>query len=81
AETDTAVWQQILGVNLMGVVHFTKWSSQAMIARGQGAIVNVASVAGVRSGAGGNAYSASKAAVINLTMTSACDLAPWAIRV
>ncbi|MDE1140093.1 MAG: glucose 1-dehydrogenase [Paraburkholderia tropica] len=81
AETDTAVWQQILGVNLMGVVHFTKWTSQAMIARGQGAIVNVASVAGVRSGAGGNAYSASKAAVINLTMTSACDLAPWAIRV
>lgn len=81
AETDTAVWQQILSVNLMGVVHFSKWAAQAMIARGQGAIVNVASVAGVRSGAGGNAYSASKAAVINLTMTSACDLAPSQIRV
>ncbi|WP_322012150.1 SDR family NAD(P)-dependent oxidoreductase [Paraburkholderia sp. J12] len=81
SETKTAVWQQILGVNLMGVVHFTKWASRSMIERGRGAIVNTASVAGVRSGAGGNAYSASKAAVINLTMTSACDLAPWHIRV
>uniref|UniRef100_UPI0025FAE073 SDR family NAD(P)-dependent oxidoreductase n=1 Tax=Rhodoferax sp. UBA5149 TaxID=1947379 RepID=UPI0025FAE073 len=46
-----------------------------------GAIVNTASVAGVRSGAGGNAYSASKAAVISLTMTSACDLGEWNVRV
>lgn len=81
SDTHTEVWQQILAVNLMGVVHFTKWASRSMIARGRGAIVNTASVAGVRSGAGGNAYSASKAAVINLTMTSACDLAPWHIRV
>lgn len=81
SQTRTDVWQQILAVNLMGVVHFTKWASQPMIERGSGAIVNTASVAGVRSGAGGNAYSASKAAVINLTMTSACDLAPWHIRV
>ncbi|WP_028227958.1 SDR family NAD(P)-dependent oxidoreductase [Paraburkholderia ferrariae] len=81
SETKTDVWQHVLGVNLMGVVHFTKWASRIMIERGRGAIVNTASVAGVRSGAGGNAYSASKAAVINLTMTSACDLAPWHIRV
>lgn len=81
SETRTDVWQQILAVNLMGVVHFTKWASRPMIERRRGAIVNTASVAGVRSGAGGNAYSASKAAVINLTMTSACDLAPWHIRV
>jgi meso-butanediol dehydrogenase/(S,S)-butanediol dehydrogenase/diacetyl reductase len=81
AETQTEVWSKIIAVNLMGVVHFTKWASRGMIERERGAIVNTASVAGVRSGAGGNAYSASKAAVINLTMTSACDLGQWGIRV
>jgi NAD(P)-dependent dehydrogenase (short-subunit alcohol dehydrogenase family) len=81
AQTQTDLWSKILAVNLMGAVHFTKWASRGMIERGRGAIVNTASVAGVRSGAGGNAYSASKAAVINLTMTSACDLGQWGIRV
>lgn len=80
-ETDTAVWQQILAVNVMGAVHFTKHAARPMRAQRSGAIVNTASVAGVRSGAGGNAYSASKAAVISLTMTSACDLGEWNVRV
>jgi meso-butanediol dehydrogenase/(S,S)-butanediol dehydrogenase/diacetyl reductase len=61
-------------------VNFTKYAARAMKAAG-GAIVNTASVAGIRSGAGGNAYSASKAAVINFTQTSACDLGQWNIRV
>lgn len=80
-DTDTAVWQQILAVNVMGAVHFTKYVSRGMRDQGSGAIVNTASVAGVRSGAGGNAYSASKAAVINLTQTTACDLGEWNVRV
>ncbi|MCP4667387.1 MAG: SDR family oxidoreductase, partial [Deltaproteobacteria bacterium] len=49
--------------------------------RRSGAIVNTASVAGIRSGAGGNAYSASKAALINFTRTSACDLGAYHVRV
>ncbi|HJV85192.1 MAG TPA: SDR family oxidoreductase [Noviherbaspirillum sp.] len=80
-DTDTEVWQRILAVNLMGAVHFTKYAARIMCEQHGGAIVNTASVAGVRSGAGGNAYSASKAAVINLTMTSACDLGEWNVRV
>ena len=80
-ETNTEVWQQILMVNVMGAVNFTKYAARIMRDQRQGAIVNTASVAGVRSGAGGNAYSASKAAVINLTMTSACDLGEWNVRV
>jgi meso-butanediol dehydrogenase/(S,S)-butanediol dehydrogenase/diacetyl reductase len=79
-EQDTAEWRKVLDVNLMGVVNFTKYAARAMKAAG-GAIVNTASVAGIRSGAGGNAYSASKAAVINFTQTSACDLGQWNIRV
>lgn len=80
-ETDTAIWQRILSVNIMGAVHFTKYAARIMREQRGGAIVNTASVAGVRSGAGGNAYSASKAAVINLTMTSACDLGESNVRV
>lgn len=74
-------WQKIISVNLYGVMLFTKYASRQMEKQGQGAIVNTASVAGIRSGAGGNAYSASKAGVINFTMTSACDLGAHNIRV
>ncbi|MFZ6647501.1 SDR family NAD(P)-dependent oxidoreductase [Undibacterium sp. TJN25] len=80
-ETDTAVWQNIMAVNVMGAVHFTKYAARSMREQRSGAVVNTASVAGVRSGAGGNAYSASKAAVINFTMTTACDLGEWNVRV
>jgi NAD(P)-dependent dehydrogenase (short-subunit alcohol dehydrogenase family) len=52
-----------------------------MMARKSGVIVNTSSVAGIRGGAGGNAYSASKAALINFTMTSACDLGEYSVRV
>ena len=80
-EQDLATWQRVMAVNLYGTVNFTKHVGRAMQARAKGAIVNTASVAGVRSGAGGNAYSASKAGVINFTQTAACDLGQWGIRV
>jgi meso-butanediol dehydrogenase/(S,S)-butanediol dehydrogenase/diacetyl reductase len=80
-ETSASIWQQILSINIMGAVHFTKYAARVMREQRGGAIVNTASVAGIRSGAGGNAYSASKAALINLTMTSACDLGEWNVRV
>lgn len=74
-------WQKVINVNLFGVMLFTKYAARQMREQGSGAIVNTASVAGIRSGAGGNAYSASKAGVINFTMTAACDLGEWNIRV
>ena len=80
-EQSLETWQKIISVNLYGVMLFTKYASRQMIEQGQGAIVNTASVAGIRSGAGGNAYSASKAGVINFTMTSACDLGGSNVRV
>ncbi|WP_087720719.1 SDR family NAD(P)-dependent oxidoreductase [Salinicola salarius] len=81
AEQERGEWERVLGVNLIGTMLFIKHVAPSMQARGQGSIVNTASVAGIRSGAGGNAYSASKAAVINLTMTSACDLGEFNVRV
>jgi NAD(P)-dependent dehydrogenase (short-subunit alcohol dehydrogenase family) len=74
-------WHRVYDVNVMGPVYTTKYIVKHMKERGSGSIVNIASVAGVRSGAGGNAYSASKAALINFTQTSACELGGSNIRV
>ncbi|PCM44388.1 SDR family NAD(P)-dependent oxidoreductase [Marinobacter sp. ANT_B65] len=74
-------WDKVLSVNLIGTMLLIKHVAPHMQARKLGSIVNTASVAGVRSGAGGNAYSASKAGVINLTMTAACDLGDCNVRV
>jgi meso-butanediol dehydrogenase / (S,S)-butanediol dehydrogenase / diacetyl reductase len=80
-DQDLDEWRTVMAVNLYGTMLFTKYVARAMREAGRGAIVNTASVAGIRSGAGGNAYSASKAGVINFTQTSACDLGQWGIRV
>jgi len=80
-EQEGETWHQVYDVNVMGAVYGTKHVAAHMKERGEGAIVNIASVAGIRSGAGGNAYSASKAALINFTQTSACDLGAFNIRV
>ncbi|EON92253.1 3-oxoacyl-ACP reductase [Marinobacter lipolyticus SM19] len=78
---DRDEWEKVLSVNLIGTMLFIKHVAPHMQARKLGSIVNTASVAGIRSGAGGNAYSASKAGVINLTMTAACDLGTDNVRV
>ncbi|MBL1240221.1 MAG: SDR family oxidoreductase [OCS116 cluster bacterium] len=74
-------WKRVMEVNVYGGMMFTDAVAPYMIAAKGGAIVNTASVAGIRAGAGGNAYSASKAAVINMTKTAACDFGSHGIRV
>ena len=78
---DAEDWRKVFEVNLLGAVYGTKHVAVHMRERRSGSIVNTASVAGVRSGAGGNAYSASKAALINFTQTAACDLGGYNVRV
>jgi meso-butanediol dehydrogenase/(S,S)-butanediol dehydrogenase/diacetyl reductase len=78
---DAGDWRRVMEVNVMGAVFATKHVARHMQERRSGAIVNTGSVAGIRSGAGGNAYSASKAALINFTQTSACDLGGYNVRV
>jgi meso-butanediol dehydrogenase/(S,S)-butanediol dehydrogenase/diacetyl reductase len=80
-EQDAAAWIKTYEVNVMGAVYTTKYAAPSMMANKSGAIVNVASVAGMRSGAGNNAYSASKAGLISFTQTSACDLGGFGVRV
>jgi NAD(P)-dependent dehydrogenase (short-subunit alcohol dehydrogenase family) len=74
-------WQEILRVNLVGPFLAVKHAAPLMKERGRGSIICTASVAGVRAGAGGPAYSASKAGVINLVQVAATQLAGANIRV
>jgi NAD(P)-dependent dehydrogenase (short-subunit alcohol dehydrogenase family) len=76
-----AEWEQVLRVNLIGVFLAIREGSRVMVPQGSGAIVATASVAGLRSGAGGIPYSASKAGVINLVQTSANWLGGSGVRV
>lgn len=74
-------WTEILRVNLIGPWLMVKHAGKAMADAGQGgSIILTASVAGIRSGAGGPAYSASKAGVINLAMVSAQQLSETGVR-
>jgi len=80
-QEDGENWQKVYSVNVLGAVYATKYAARHMKERKTGSIVNTASVAGIRSGAGTNAYSASKAALINFTQTAACDLGGYNVRV
>lgn len=74
-------WQTLLQVNLIGPWLMIKHAGRVMMEQGRGSIICTASVAGIRSGAGGPHYSASKAGVINLVMTSAQQLSGTGVRV
>jgi len=74
-------WSEILRINLIGAFLAVKHASRVMIPNGKGSIICTASVAGIRSGAGGPAYSASKAGVISLAQTSANEFYGTGVRV
>ena len=80
-EQDADDWAEILRVNLIGPFLAIKYAAPVMKEGGGGSIIATASVAGLRSGAGGAAYSASKAGVINLVKVAATQLAGARIRV
>lgn len=80
-EQDAAFWAEILRVNLIGAFLLTKFASRVMIPKGKGSIILTASVAGIRSGAGGSPYSASKAGVVSLAQTSANEFYGTGVRV
>jgi len=75
-ETSEEDWRKTFGVNVDGVFHGCKTVGPHMLARGGGAIVNMASWTGKIGNAGFASYSASKAAVIALTQAFAKEVAP-----
>ena len=80
-ETSWELWDQILAVNLTAVFGMSRVIAPAMAARGRGAIINTASVAGYVAGGGGAAYTTSKHAVIGLTRQLAFDYGRAGVRV
>ncbi|HUY12351.1 MAG TPA: SDR family oxidoreductase [Terriglobia bacterium] len=73
-------WQRSLGVNVIGTAMVTRYASEAMKRQG-GAIVNLASISSWIAQANFFAYSATKAAILQMTRCMAMDLGPHKIRV
>lgn len=70
------LWDRILAVNLKGPFFCARAAAVAMKSSGEGAIVNIASIAGIKAIGSSIAYAASKAGLINLTVALARVLAP-----
>lgn len=73
-------WHRTMDVNLHGTMYFCRAAARQLVARKAGAIVTIASIAGLGARADAASYVTSKAAVINLTRSLAIDLGPLGIR-
>ncbi len=81
-ELEVDDWDTTFAVLVRGVFLGIKHAARVLIEQGEGgSIINTASIAGQGGGAGPQAYSAAKSAVINLSETTALELAPHMIRV
>ena len=75
-------WQRMLSTNLDGVFHVAQCAGQRLVKAGRaGSIVNIASILGLRVGAGLSHYCTAKAGVVQLTKAMALELARYRIRV
>jgi NAD(P)-dependent dehydrogenase (short-subunit alcohol dehydrogenase family) len=80
-DTPVDLFRRIMEINVTGTFIVARAAARIMKDRGGGAIVNMASVSGLRGSKGRSAYGASKGAVVTLTQVLANDLARYSIRV
>ena len=80
-ETDKALWEKIVGINLYGALHMHHAVLKGMNARARGRIVNVASDAGRVGSSGESVYSFCKGGLIAFSKTLARELAKQQINV
>lgn len=78
-ETDFATWREVMATNLDGVF-LTSQAVAPHLKATRGAIVNIASISGLRASTLRVAYGTSKAAVIHLTRQQAAELGEWGVR-
>lgn len=74
-------WKHVMDVNLQGAFLMSRAAIRTMAPQRSGTILNMASIAGLAAWRGANAYSVSKAALVMLTHTLACETARHGIRV
>jgi 2-keto-3-deoxy-L-fuconate dehydrogenase len=74
-------FRRVMSINVEGMAHLCRFVLPAMIERGSGAIVNIASVLGLTAMADRFAYTVSKHAVVGLTRSIAFDVARHGVRV
>jgi NAD(P)-dependent dehydrogenase (short-subunit alcohol dehydrogenase family) len=77
----TERFSEVLQINLIGTFLLAKYAAMEMVKQKRGSIICTASVAGLRSGAGGVPYSASKAGVISMVQTVANQLTGSGVRI
>ncbi len=80
-ESSLENWDKVMAVNATGVFYCMKYQIQQMLTQGGGAIVNTASIAGLRGLPNNLAYVASKHAVVGMTKTAAMEYARNKIRI
>lgn len=78
--TSVAEWRKVIDVNLLGPFLLSKTIGELMLKQRQGAIVNVASIAGLCGVAERAAYNASKHGLIGLTRTLAAEWGGFGVR-
>ena len=78
-EVSEADWDQVMSINVKSIVLASKYAIPHMVAAGGGSIINISSIAGLRAHSS-TPYTASKAAVIGLTISMAADHGPDGIR-
>ncbi|HVT34229.1 MAG TPA: SDR family oxidoreductase [Nevskiaceae bacterium] len=81
ADTDMGMVDKTLQVNIKGYFELSALAAKQMKNNGGGAIVNIASINGIKPGPLQGIYSITKAAVINMTLAFAKECAPQKIRV
>jgi len=79
AEMPLERWQQELAVNLTGAFNCVQVLVPAMVEKGWGRVINIASIAALRPGLGQAGYSASKAGLLGLTRSVAQEFGPRGI--
>jgi NAD(P)-dependent dehydrogenase (short-subunit alcohol dehydrogenase family) len=80
-ELTPTVWERVVAINLTGTFFGARRALTEMLLRGQGRIINIASVAGITGSGGGPAYTASKHGVVGLTRQLAVAYAERGITV
>lgn len=80
-DATTEDWRKVLDVNVVGTALCSRFAADAIAEAGGGAIVNLASISSFVAQPGFLTYSATKAAILQMTRNMALDLAPRGIRV